>query len=317
MSLEFALNIPSAAGVGGHKDHPHWPEATWPDIQQVAETAEAVGFDSICLPDHLTIGEGTTFECFTTLGALSMVTDDVTLYPKVTNVLFRNPGLLAKMSATLDVISDGRLKMGVGAGWVDEEMLAYGYEWPDPVERIRRMGEVIEILERLWTDDPVSYEGQFYTLESASCRPKPRQDPRPPIAVGGGGERHTLAVVAEHADSWNWIGPFDGWEHKRDVLEEHCENVGRDVDDIEKSWFGRVVVKETEDEVNRLVDDAAMFDSVSGAKQEHLVGTPEQVCEQVERLAEMGLDEVVVEFVDMPATTGIELFADEVVPAFR
>lgn len=317
MSLEFAINVPSSAGEGGHKDHPYWETATWEDIRQLAETAEGVGFDTVGVPDHLTIGEGATFECFSTLSALAMVTDEVTLYPKVANVLFRNPGLLAKIGATLDIVSEGRLKMGLGAGWVEEEMRAYGYEWPDPVERIHRMEEVIEILDLLWTDSDVDYTGEYYRLESAVCRPPPRQTPRPPIAVGGGGEKYTLAVVASHADSWNWFGPFDGWEHKRDVLERHCEDNGRDITDIEKSWFGRAVVRETEAEARALVEEAAMFDSFESAREEHLVGTPEQVNEQLDRLDRMGLDEIVVEFVDVPRTTGLELFGEEVIPEFQ
>jgi alkanesulfonate monooxygenase SsuD/methylene tetrahydromethanopterin reductase-like flavin-dependent oxidoreductase (luciferase family) len=317
MSLEFAINVPSSAGVGGHKDHPFWPKATWDDIRNLAERADAAGFDTIAFPDHFTIGEGTTFECFSTLSALAMVTEDAMLYPKVVNSLFRNPGLLAKTGATFDTISGGRLKMGLGAGWVGSEMTAYGYEWPDPVERIRRMEETAEILKRLWTGSTVDYDGEYYSLEEATCRPQPRQSPRPPIVIGGGGEKFTLRVVARHADSWNWIGPFDGWEHKRDVLTDHCEEEGRDVEDIEKSWFGRVVVRETESEARDLVERAEMFDSFESAREEHLVGTPAQVGAQLNRLAEMGLDEIVVEFVDVPDQTGLRLFADEVMPSFH
>lgn len=312
----FTCNVPSSAGVGGHKDHPNWRRAEWADIREFGIASEDLGFDAVSFPDHLTIAEGTTFECYSTLSALAVHTSSVKLYPKVTNVLFRKPSLLAKIGSTLDVISNGRLKMGVGAGWLSEEMRSYGYTWPDPPERIKRMEEAIEIMKSLWTDHRTTYEGEFYRTVDAECRPQPVQDPRPPIAVGGGGEQITLPVVAKHADSWNWFGDFEEWRLKSAVLDEYCEEFGRTQDSIERSWFGRIIIRESEAEVERIVDAVEMFDDIETAKSEHLVGTPSQISERIEYMVDQGVDEIVVEFVDIPEHQGIELFSDEVISQF-
>jgi alkanesulfonate monooxygenase SsuD/methylene tetrahydromethanopterin reductase-like flavin-dependent oxidoreductase (luciferase family) len=316
-NLSFGCNIPSSAGIGGHKDHPYWDEANWEDLQKLAVICDNSNFDTIGFPDHLTIAEGTTFECFTALGSFAEITEDVYLYPKVTNVLFRNPALLAKMAANIDIISEGRLKLGLGAGWHKEEMKAYGFDWPNPAERVKRVEEATEIIKLLWNSDSSDYSGEYYQLNNAQCRPKPQQKPNPPIAIGGGGEKLTLRVVAKHADSWNWVGPIDDIDAKLQVLKEHCESVGRDFDEIEKSWFGRVVISEDENKVEDIVDAANMFDDMADAKSENLIGTPSEVCSQIEGLAEKGIEEVFVEFVDTPQLQSLSLFSDEVISQFK
>jgi alkanesulfonate monooxygenase SsuD/methylene tetrahydromethanopterin reductase-like flavin-dependent oxidoreductase (luciferase family) len=281
---------------------------------------ERLGFDGLGVPDHLMTGDGATVECLATVTALAAETDAVTLVPKTINEVLRHGPVLAKEAATIDGISDGRLKLGMGAGWKTDEAVAYGYEWPDAPDRLRSMEETIELSKRLWTGDRVSYDGDYYTLEDAICRPRPVQDPHPPVLVGGGGEEFTLRIAAKHADEWNFWGPPAVIEHKLSVLQSHCETYGRPFEEVDVSWFARCIVRETEAEVEALLDEAPRFrdpdpeDPMSDYN--NLIGTPETVCAEIERYETLGVDEVDVEFVDFPRTTGAQLFADEVIPEF-
>ena len=169
----------------------------------------------------------------------------------------------------------------------------------------------------------MDFDGDYVTLDGAVCKPHPRQEPRPPIMVGGGGEEFTLRIAAKHADSWNYWGPPHVLQHKLDVLGAHCETYGTDYDAIEKSWFARCIVRETQAEVDELLENVPRFeptddwDEISEGEYLNLVGTPERLRSIVERYDEMGFDECVVEFVDFPHDDGPELFAEEVVPAFQ
>ena len=148
---------------------------------------------------------------------------------------FRNPALLAKMAATLDVVSNGRLELGIGAGVQKDEHVAYGMPFPAPRERIARLKESVEIIKKLWTEEKASYEGKYYRVDEAVCEPKPLQKPHPPITIGGSGEKLTLKVAAQHADRFDWgTLPFEVYKHKLEVLGGHCKSVGRDVREIEK-----------------------------------------------------------------------------------
>jgi len=267
-------------------------------------------FDGIGVPDHLMTGDGATMECLSTVAALAAETERVTLFPKTINNELRHGPLLAKTAATLDALSDGRLKLGMGAGWKDDEARAYGYKWPAAPTRLRRMEETIEVSKRLWTGDHVSYEGSFFDLDDAICRPRPVQDPHPPVMVGGGGEEFTLRIAAKHADEWNFWGSPKTIEHKLDVLADHCETYDADVNDIDISWFTRCIVRETQGEIDMVLDDAPRFrdpdEEDPMSEYNNLIGTPTGIHEEVERYRAIGVDEVDVEFVYFPDTTGAE-----------
>ncbi|MFB9808607.1 LLM class flavin-dependent oxidoreductase [Haladaptatus pallidirubidus] len=215
-------------------------------------------------------------------------------------------------------MSGGRLKLGMGAGWKDDEAVAYGYEWPDAPARLREMEEAIEVMKRLWSETPVSFDGQYYQLKDADCRPHPIQDPHPPVMIGGGGEQFTLRIAAKHADVWNYWGSLELMEQKLDVLADHCDTYNRNYDDIEKSWFARCIVRESDEEVEELLETAPRFKQEHlDDNENHLIGTPNKIVSELKQYATIGIDEVVVEFVDFPKTEGAQLFAEHVAPVFH
>jgi alkanesulfonate monooxygenase SsuD/methylene tetrahydromethanopterin reductase-like flavin-dependent oxidoreductase (luciferase family) len=317
--MEFAVNVPTSVGSSEYSTLPFADAISWADQRSFGLEIEGLGYDGLAVPDHLMTGGGAgTMECTTTLAALAAETSDVYLYPKTINNPLRHGPFLAKVAATIDEISEGRLKLGMGAGWKDDEATAYGYEWPPASERLRELEETIEILKGLWTNHEFSYEGDYYTVDNAVCKPHPVQNPHPPIMLGGGGEEFTLRITAKHADVWNYWGSIDLMDRKLSVLADHCDTYGTDYDAIEKSWFARCIVRETEEEVAALLDEVPMFKEENLDESEHhLVGTPEQIVADIERYADIGIGEVVVEFVDFPGTEGASLFADEVVPVFK
>lgn len=317
--MEFAVNVPTSVGSSEYSNLPFADAISWADQRSFGLEIESLGYDGLAVPDHLMTGGGAgTMEATTTLAALGAETSDVFLYPKTINNPLRHGPFLAKIAATIDEISDGRLKLGMGAGWKDDEALAYGYEWPSAPDRLRELEETLEIMKGLWTNHEFSYDGEYYSVEDAVCKPHPVQDPHPPIMIGGGGEEFTLRIAAKHADCWNFWGSLDVMERKLSVLEDHCDTYDTDYDAIQKSWFARCIIRETEAEVAELLKAAPMFKSENLDENEHhLVGTPEQVVADIERYVDIGIDEVVVEFVDFPETEGASLFAEEVMPAFE
>jgi len=216
------------------------PEQKWAVTVEVAELADELGYDSIWVYDHFhnvpVPAHETMFECWTTLAALSQRTSRVRLGQMVSCALYRNPGMIAKITSNIDVISGGRLDWGIGAGWYDGEFKAYGYDYPSNADRIRMLRETVEIVKLMWSEADAHYEGRHFTIAGAQCDPKPLQDPHPPIWIGGGGEQLTLRVVARHATHSNFGGKPDEWAHKADVLRGHCEGHRprsvRDHDDV-------------------------------------------------------------------------------------
>src|SRR5205823_11105162 len=157
---------------------------------------------------------------------------------------YRPPALLAKMSATIDVISGGRLDFGIGGGWYEHEYQAYGYPYPPVGERLRQLEEAVQLITAMWTQERASFRGRYYTVDGAVCEPKPLQRPHPPIWIGGGGEQKTLRVVAEHAGGWNAFPlPIPQLQHKLDALRGHCDAVGRDYDAIRKQLVCTAIVR--------------------------------------------------------------------------
>jgi alkanesulfonate monooxygenase SsuD/methylene tetrahydromethanopterin reductase-like flavin-dependent oxidoreductase (luciferase family) len=231
--------------------------------------------------------------------------------------LFRPPSLVAKMAATLDVVSGGRLDFGLGAGWDESEARAYGYAFPPAGERVDRLAEAIAVIRALWTVPDATLETRHYSVRGAQCDPKPLQEPAPPVWVGGAGERRTLRVVAERADWSNFGGTPEEWAHKREVLAAHCRDIGRDPADVLGSWQHDALIRESPAEV-----DAAGSLDVWGAdpatwRAANLVGTPEQVCARVERYVRRGCRAFVIWPADYPSHETLTLFAERVIPEFR
>jgi F420-dependent oxidoreductase-like protein len=180
--------------------------------------------------------DGPCFEGWTLLAAFAAQTSRIRIGQMVTGNTYRHPAVLAHMAATIDVISNGRLDMGIGAGWNEYEHQSMGIPLYAAGERIRRLGEACEIIKRLFTQHLTDFDGRYYQLHEARCEPKPLQKPYPPFVIGGGGELLTLRVVARYADVWNFAGgPVETFRHKTAVLHEHCAAVKRDPQEIELS----------------------------------------------------------------------------------
>jgi alkanesulfonate monooxygenase SsuD/methylene tetrahydromethanopterin reductase-like flavin-dependent oxidoreductase (luciferase family) len=257
------------------------------------------------------------FECWTTLAAISQRTERIKLGQMVGCSPYRNPGLLAKITSNLDVISGGRLIWGIGAGWYENEFDGYGYEFPSAADRIRVLRETVEIVTAMWSEPDVSYEGRHFTLRGAQCDPKPLQSPRPQVLIGGGGEQLTLRVVARLADASNFGGKPDEFTHKCDVLRGHCSEVGRDYDEIQKTWSPEVFIREDEQEVLEGGSRSFWgepFDSWSAG---NLVGTPEQVAEKVLAYVGLGCTGFYPWCSDYPETESLRLLAEQVIPEVR
>jgi alkanesulfonate monooxygenase SsuD/methylene tetrahydromethanopterin reductase-like flavin-dependent oxidoreductase (luciferase family) len=265
-------------------------------------------FDSLWFPDHVQYESHNVAEGWTALAfALARYPEKYCGHEVLCNS-FRNPALLAKMAATAQALSGGRVVLGLGAGWHAEEYQAYGWPFPSARVRIAQLAEAIEAIKMLWTTAPANYQGQHYQLAEAYCEPRP--DPRPPIMVGGAGEQYLLRVVAQHADWWNYMfSDPAAYTHKQAVLRQHCDAVGRNYDTITQVVRIGVLIGESERDLQRLRADPAMRPLDNG-----VIGTPEQVTEILLGIIEQGADRLNVNFADAPRLEGTALFASAVLP---
>lgn len=304
----------------------------WNTMMSVASTIESAGFESLWVYDHFhTVPVPTqevTYEAWSLMAALAAVTDSVRLGQMCTCNSYRPPAYLAKVAASIDAISGGRVEMGIGAGWYEHEYRGYGYDFEKPSVRIGRLREAVEIMHALWTEDEVSYDGKHYRLDGAICQPKPVQVPHIPLWVAGGGEQLTLSVAARHAQYTNFGNDLDEFTHKSNILRGHCDDVGRAFEDITRTSNFNVVCADTDAGVQeRLEWIEAHFtpfvgpDRAAGIVSSNLVdsgtaGTPEQLIETLSRWNEAGMEYAITYFADAAYdTTGLELFAREVIPA--
>ncbi len=301
----------------------------WPTMLGVAKTIELLGYESAWVFDHFhTVPVPTqesSYEAWTLMAALAATTDSVRLGQMCTSNSYRNPAYLAKVAADIDVISNGRVEMGIGAGWYEHEYLGYGYEFPKPSVRIGQLEEGVEIMRRMWAEDEVRYDGRYYQLEGAISRPKPIQGTIP-IWVAGGGEKLTLRVAARFADYTNFGWTVDEFVHKSEVLAGHTSAIDRDYDEIVRSSLFTILVAETETDVQAKIGEyvgrigaLAGQDKAESARESllagGLVGTSEQVVEQLRPWAEAGMSYTIGYFPDAAYdSTSLELFAQDVVP---
>ena len=310
--------------VGVHINQTHMDFSL---VQKICKTAEELKYSCVTLMDHLRPAtsfppkKGNMLECWTTLGALIRNTTHIHLGPMVSSLLNRNPALVAKMAATLDHISNGRLKFGLGAGTHPAEFEEYGITFYSPAERVKRLAEAIQIIKQLWLEDEANYQGKYYTIEQAVCFPKPYQQPHPPIFVGGRGKQ-LLKVVAQFADGWNFPGSFNSYVSKLELLKGHCQTVGRDIEEIQLSWGAYVVLSADRKEIQRLqpgyLDDIDRFIDLS------LIGTTEQCIKKLQNFIELGVTDFEFIFPDTfssyqgsvqePGFETMRQFAHEILP---
>jgi F420-dependent oxidoreductase-like protein len=320
--LRFGVFVPQ----GWKLEYTGWAAAdAWARSVELATQAEALGYDHLWVYDHVETTprrEPThVFEAFTMLAALSQHTRTARLGQLVTCASYRNPGLLAKEAACVDVYSGGRLILGLGAGWYDAEYESYGYRFMAPRERLRALDETIQAVRRLWSDEHVTFEGAHVHLKGALSDPKPLQR-LPPVWIGGGGEQVTLRIAARQADATNWQVGLDSFRQKSQLLQKYCEEVGRPFDSITRTHGPDCRLFDTDADANRWCEQAdggplRRDRSTADYRRDHLVGTPEQVAEQVQGFVNAGCQEFVLWLRDYPSDETLRRFMSEVVPLVR
>jgi alkanesulfonate monooxygenase SsuD/methylene tetrahydromethanopterin reductase-like flavin-dependent oxidoreductase (luciferase family) len=265
-------------------------------------------FDSLWFPDHVQYNGHKVAEGWSLLAyALARYPDKLCGHEVLCNS-FRNPAHLAKMAATCQALSGGRVILGIGAGWNEEEYLAYGWPYPPARVRIAQLAEAIELIRLMWAEAPANYQGQHYQITNAYCEPRP--NPIPPVMVGGAGEKYLLRVVAQHADWWNYgFKDRASYAHKQEVLKNHCREVGRDYEEITQVIRVGILIGETEQEIARLKTQPHVRPMDSG-----VTGTPAQVTEMLIEIIAQGAGRLTVHFADSPRPEGTHLFAAEVLP---
>jgi len=252
-------------------------------------------------------------EGWTVISFLAGITTKVKLGTLVTGIIYRYPSVLAKVAATLDVLSKGRLFMGIGAGWNDQESLSYGISFPSTQERMLRLEEGIQIIRKMWTEEPyASFNGRYYQISKAYCNPRPVQKPSPPILIGGSGERKTLRIVAKYADACNLFGSPETVRKKLEILKEHCKSVGRDYDSILKTKLGAIVVDDNEETAKDRVKQSFRGFPEEQIKEFVIYGTPEDISRQIERLEQVGIQYFIVDLEPARELEALDTFASKV-----
>ncbi|MHA2296814.1 MAG: LLM class F420-dependent oxidoreductase [Candidatus Hodarchaeales archaeon] len=271
-------------------------------VEKIALKAEKVGFDSIWASDHFFLDDKSEdtncMEAWTLIAALAAKTQTLRLGTLVTGNSYRYPAILAKIAATVDMISNGRLEFGIGAGWKEIEYKAYSIPFPSVKDRMDQLEESIQVIIDLWTEPKVTFEGKHYKIKDAFSAPKPVQNPYPPIFIGGTGKKRILRMVAKYGDYCNfgWWVPPEELKVLLDTLKEHCKAESRDYDSIGKSFFASVLIAETEEQLGELMARRAKVRNTSVEEYKKklppgvFVGTPEVVEQRFQELIDLGFD---------------------------
>jgi F420-dependent oxidoreductase-like protein len=268
-----------------------WPTPSQPysDVLKLARHVEQTGWDGIWYADHFMPNATDTStpwpEAFITLAALGAQVPRLRIGTLVAGNTYRHPAVLAKMAATLDHITGGRMVLGLGSGWQENEHRQYGIPFYSVAERLQRLDEACQVIKLLYSESRASFDGRFYQLDEASLEPKPMQDPLP-LLIGGGGERVTLRITARHADEWNVWGTPKILEQKMAILDQHCADLGRDPRSIKRTAVALLFMS----------DDKSFLDRMRAAdiQQPHLIGTVEEIRAQAQEYAALGVDELIV-----------------------
>ena len=269
-------------------------EDQWNTILEAASNIENLGYESIWVYDHFhTVPKPTqdpTYECWTLMSALSQTTSKVRLGQMCTCNSYRNPAYLTKVASNIDVMSNGRLEYAIGAGWYDHEYRAYGYEYPSAGIRLKMLEESLIIYKKMTTEETPSFNGEFYQIDGAINQPKPIQKPYPPLWVCGGGEKVTLKLLAKYGDYGNWDVDVDGFIQKSNILRNHCENVGRDFNEIGKTLHTNVLIADNQNDLDRKVEKLSTYTNIPKDYyyERPLIGTKDKVFETIDQYKEAG-----------------------------
>jgi F420-dependent oxidoreductase-like protein len=285
--------------------------------------ADALGYDTVFLDDHVypvvRPPSEPQMEAWTLLAALARETSRIEIGILVACNSYRSPALVAKMAATIDVVSGGRFVHGMGAGWYQSEYEGYGWDFPSAGVRLAQLDEALTLQKRLWHEERATFAGDWYRLEEAWCSPKPVRRPHPPILIGGGGEKVLLRLVARHADIWNCGGTVAELAAKLDVLRRHCVTEQRDPAAIEASWFGNVIIDadpaRARTRLERIAQAWGMPAEQMAARA--LAGTPDAVVARVRAYVAAGVTHFIGMFGRVDDVRSTRLFAERVLPAFR
>jgi len=307
-------------------------EKHWQVMRDLADHADAGPWDSLWVYDHFhTVPVPTdeaTHEAWTLMAAYAASTSRIKLGQMCTAMSYRNPVYLAKIAATTDIISGGRVQMGIGGGWYEHEWRAYGYGFPSAGVRLARLDEGVQIMRDAWRDGKVSFDGKHYQVDGAIVAPKPLQESGIPLWIAGGGEKVTLKIAAKYAQYTNFTSEPEGFEHKSKILAEHCREVGTDYDAIVRSANVNAIIGTSADDVAQRVqrvrdrlagycgDAAADAMMANATGPGSAAGTPEQAIESLTALRDLGCEYVILYFPEAAYDrSGIELFEREVIPA--
>jgi len=311
------------------------PAQQWRAMSALAAHADAGQWESIWVYDHFhTVpvpSEQATHEAWTLMAAFAASTSRVRLGQMCTCMSYRNPAYLAKVAATVDIISGGRTEMGIGGGWYEHEWKAYGYGFPAIGTRLGRLREGLEIMHQAWTTGTATLDGEHYQVEGAIVRPLPLQEGGIPIWVAGGGEKVTLRIAAEYANYTNFAGDPETFDSKSAILRQHCDEVGTDFARIVRSANYNTIVAETEAEVAERIDaiesrvipylgeeKAAAFAAEYRGEGALAVGTPGQVIDRLKDMESRGMTYAIHYFPEAAYDrSGLELFEREVIPALQ
>ena len=310
--LDFGLQIEPQYGF------------SYEEIRGLAVESERIGFESLWVSDHFfltpEVSKTPCLECWITLAALARDTSRIRLGAMVSSQSYRNPALTAKMAASIDNMSGGRLNFGVGAGWKEVEYKAYGYPFPPPDTRIRQLNDSLEITKLMWTEERATYEGRFYSVKDAICSPKPIQRPHPPIWIGGMGS-FTLKIAARHADAINfaWTIPIEQFMVKLEEFRGYIEARGRDNAEFRKSAGLMITMAENEDALKTKIRNREKMSNTPYmrylAKQPaNIVGTTDEVAAFIRDYMDLGVDHFILRFHFGEELEGMRLFTEKVRP---
>lgn len=301
---------------------------TWPQWKRLVRTVEDLGFHGLYISDHFILPEPPdepSLEMIVALTWLADHTERVRFGPRVSPVSFRDPVMLARQATALDDLSDGRMSLGLGTGWMEREHAMFGYDLGDMPKRFGRFEEALEVITRLLRcDEPVSFDGRFFRLQDAML-PPPRRPGGPEIAIGGSGPKRTLPLVARFADSWNAQVITSAQVRERSaMLDEMLISESRQPEDVRRVLNVSVVCWRTPDELDTRLRGGRRFPPLRNLSNEEIVeqmrawpapvGTPEQVVEQIHAFAAAGLDEIELKWLDADDIEGLEVLAREVLP---
>ncbi|MEU0465603.1 LLM class F420-dependent oxidoreductase [Amycolatopsis sp. NPDC006131] len=306
------------------------PAGQWQTMLDIARYAENGPYESVWVYDHFhtvpaPLAEA-THEAWSLMAALGATTSRVRLGQMCTCMSYRNPAYLAKVAATTDVISGGRVEMGIGAGWYEHEWRAYGYGFPSAGERLGMLDEGVQIMRQLWSEGKATLDGKHYQVDGALSYPLPLQEGGIPLWIAGGGEKKTLRIAARYARYTNFAGGAEDFKHKSEVLAAHCQDVGTDFDAIVRSANYNVVIGETEKDVaDRLTWIRSHYEphlsadllesTVNSFANGPLVGTPEQIAERLTELRGLGMTYAITYFADIAYDrASVDLFTNKVIP---